>query len=250
MKKLVLALLLIVLLEPSFALSYEEETYKSINSKINEVESIALQFQQLILNLNSQGAYTSNSLKLFSDMKDLIWQAKMLLNEKKFNDANIKLEEAKSIAPQITSDISFSFKINKGRLALEEASSLIGDAKKEGYEVKEIEDYYYNASSLFSEAKESFANGDYIKADFKIESVLEITDKISNEIKNLNTVKIEPNPNVPPTGFVISEHSWFSFEVGILTIAIIALITLLRKARRKKELRGISKLVRIKNRFA
>ena len=147
MKKLALIIFLILLIDSTngFSISNTE-----VNKKISETEKITQDYQNLILNLNSQGAYASKSIKLFSDMKDLIWQAKILLNENDPNNANNLIEEAKSIAPRITMDVRFSLKINKGRLALERILSLISIARKEGYSVKVFEEYYDKANSFRS----------------------------------------------------------------------------------------------------
>jgi heme exporter protein D len=244
MKKLVLIIFLLILIRPAFGLSYEEE----LNNKIIDVESTASHYQDLILNLNSQGAYTSRSIKILSEMRDLIWQAKMLITGSNFYLADQKIEEAKSIAPKITMDIRFSLKINKGRLALEEAFSLISKARKEGYDVKAIEDYYYDASSLFNEAKENYANEEYDYVDSKIDSILETNEKISSEIEKLNDVSIQPASKTSLTGFIIADYSWLSYVIGLIALAIVALIAF-KRSRRKKELKGIPKLVRIKCRL-
>jgi uncharacterized protein (UPF0332 family)/heme exporter protein D len=243
MKKLALVIFLFILVSSSngFSISNNE-----VNGKISEIEKVTYEYQNLILNLNSQGAYTSKSIKLFSDMKDLIWQAKMLLNENDPENANRNLEEAKSIAPRITMDVRFSLEINKGRLALERALSLTSIARKEGYEVKAIEDYYDKANSLFNEAKELYKNEEYDKIDSKIESVLELTDKISNKVEELK----EPiQTSETPTGFMIINYSWLSYVIGIVAIVLVITLVVIKVRRRKKELKGIPKLVRIKCRL-
>jgi uncharacterized protein (UPF0332 family)/heme exporter protein D len=244
MKKLALVIFLFILVSSSngFSISNNE-----VNGKISEIEKVTHEYQNLILNLNSQGAYTSKSIKLFSDMKDLIWQAKMLLNENDPENANRNLEEAKSIAPRITMDVRFSLEINKGRLALERALSLIGIARREGYAVNALEEYYDKASSLFDEAKELYKNEEYDKIDSKIGSVLELTDKISNKIENLKNPYQTSESS--PTGFMIADYSWLSpYIIGIMMIALVTLV-IVKIRRRKKELKGISKLVRIKCRL-
>jgi ABC-type antimicrobial peptide transport system permease subunit len=170
----------------------------------------------------------------------------MLLNENDPENANRNLEEAKSIAPRITMDVRFSLEINKGRLALERALSLTSIARKEGYEVKAIEDYYDKANSLFNEAKELYKNEEYDKIDSKIESVLELTDKISNKVEELK----EPiQTSETPTGFMIINYSWLSYVIGIVAIVLVITLVVIKVRRRKKELKGIPKLVRIKCRL-
>jgi len=249
MKKLALIIFLILLIDSTngFSISNTE-----VNKKISETEKITQDYQSLILNLNSQGAYASKSIKLFSDMKDLIWQAKILLNENDPNNANNLIEEAKSIAPRITMDVRFSLKINKGRLALERILSLIGIARKEGYDTKNVENLFDKANSLLSEANNNYVNEDYDSIDLKIDSLLESTDNISYEIEKLSTIKSETQNSVPtiqqPTGLMIVNYSrLLPYIIGIVIIALVLVI--LKARRRRKELKGISKLVRIKCRL-
>jgi len=249
MKKLALIIFLILLIDSTngFSISNIE-----VNKKISETEKITQDYQNLILNLNSQGAYASKSIKLFSDMKDLIWQAKMLLNENDPNNANNLIEEAKSIAPRITMDVRFSLKINKGRLALERILSLVNIARKEGYDTKNVENLFDKANSLLSEANNNYVNEDYDSIDLKIDSLLESTDNISYEIEKLSTIKSETQNSVPtiqqPTGLMIVNYSrLLPYIIGIVIIALVLVI--LKARRRRKELKGISKLVRIKCRL-
>jgi hypothetical protein len=250
MKKLTLFLVLVLLIKPVFGigdLTNDNETYNMISNKISNIENITVEYQNLILNLNSQGALVSKSISLLTNLKDLIWQSKMLLTENMLDNAEAKLEEAIRILPRITLDARSSFKINRGRLALEESLSLITNARRQGYDVKEIEGLYDDTSSLFNEAKESYTNEDYDNIDFKIDSVLEITNKISNEIESLKVIKSETNQNVSlPTGFMIINYSWIS----VLSVIVIAAVFIVLKiSKRKKELKGIHKLVRIKSRM-
>ena len=250
MKKLTLFLVLVLLIKPVFGigdLTNDNETYNMISNKISNIENITVEYQNLILNLNSQGALVSKSISLLTNLKDLIWQSKMLLTENMLDNAEAKLEEAIRILPRITLDVRSSFKINRGRLALEESLSLITNARRQGYDVKEIEGLYDDTSSLFNEAKESYTNEDYDNIDFKIDSVLEITNKISNEIESLKVIKSETNQNVSlPTGFMIINYSWIS----VLSVIVIAAVFIVLKiSKRKKELKGIHKLVRIKSRM-
>lgn len=250
MKKLTLFLVLVLLIKPVFGigdLTNDNETYNMISNKISNIENITVEYQNLILNLNSQGALVSKSISLLTNLKDLIWQSKMLLTENMLDNAEAKLEEAIRILPRITLDARSSFKINRGRLALEESLSLITNARRQGYDVKEIEGLYDDTSSLFNEAKESYTNEDYDDIDFKIDSVLEITNKISNEIESPKVIKSETNQNVSlPTGFMIINYSWIS----VLSVIVIAAVFIVLKiSKRKKELKGIHKLVRIKSRM-
>jgi len=224
-----------------------QEKKNSVNNKINDIENIASQYQSLILNLSSQGAYASKSIKLFSDLQDLIWQAKMLLFQDKFNSADKALEDAKKLAPRITLDIRSSFRVNEGTLALEKVLSEISDARKKGYDTKNIESLFDSANSLLTEAKNSYMNEDYNSIDSKIASVLDATDKISYEIEKLNVIN-SAQQNVSttqPTGLMIRDYSWLSYVIGIMVVVVI----ILKVSRRKKELRGISKLERVKSRL-
>ena len=74
--------------EKDFNLFYirTQEKKNYIENKIADIENITPQYQLLILNLSSQGAYASKSISLFSQMQELLWQAKMLLFENKFNN--------------------------------------------------------------------------------------------------------------------------------------------------------------------
>jgi hypothetical protein len=248
MKKLALFLVLALLIEPAFVMgNLTNETYKAMITRINNIEDITAEYQNLILNLNSQGALVSKPIKLLSDVKDLILQSKTLLIENKYEEADTKLEEAIKLLPYITLDARSSFKINKGRLALEESLSLIIDSRKQGYDVKKIEEFYDNASLLYNQAKENYLNEDYDNIDSKIDSVLDITSKISSEIEIMKNPNSNQNTiNALPTGFMISNYSWISFPV-VITIA--AALIILKISKRKKELKGIHKLVRIKSRM-
>jgi len=230
-----------------FSLSKEE-----VSKGISDAEKVTQEYQDLILNLNSQGAYASKSINLLSHMKDLVWQAKMFLNENNPNDANKKLDEARSIAPKITMDIRFSLKINKGRLALERILSLISIARKEGYDTKNVENLFDSANSLLSEANNNYVNENYDKIDAKIDSLLESVDNIYYEIEKLKIIEPGVQSSIPatqqPTGFMIINYSKLSpYIIGIVVIAIA--LAILKVRRRRKELKGISKLVRIKCRL-
>jgi hypothetical protein len=226
-----------------------QEKKNYVNEEINEIENITPQYQSLILNLSSQGAYASKSIELFSDLQNLIWQAKMLLSQNKFNSADKAIEDAKNLVPKITLDIRSSFRVNEGSLALEKILSEINDARKQGYDTKNIENDFDNANSLLTEAKNSYMNEDYNNIDSKIASVLDTSNKISYEIENLNVsnsqVQVQNVSTTQPTGLMIGNYSWFSYVIGIIVIAVI----IFKISKRKKELRGISKLVRIKSRL-
>jgi len=250
MKKLALLLILVLLIEPNLVIgnvTNGSDTYNMIVSRINNIEGITTEYQNIMLNLNSQGALVSKTIKLLSDIKDLIWQSKTLLTENNYNEADARLEEALQLLPHITLDARSSFKVNKGRLALEESLSLIINARKQGYDVKKIEELYDNASILFNQAKESYINEDYDNIDSKIDSVLDIVNKISFEIEIMKNPSSNQNTiNLLPTGFMISNYSWVFFPV-VITIA--AALIILKVSKRKKELKGIHKLVRIKSRM-
>ena len=200
-----------------------QEKKNLVNNKINDIENITPQYQLLILNLSSQGAYASKSIKLFSDLQDMIWQSKMLLFENKFNSADKELEDAKKLAPRITLDVRSSFRVNEGSLALEKSLADISDMRKQGYDTKNIENLFDNANSLLTEAKDSYMNEDYDNIDAKIASVLDSADNISYEIEKLKVVnpQIQQNTSVAqPTGLMIRDYSWFSYILGIAIIAI------------------------------
>ena len=235
---------------PNLLFNRIQEKKELVENKISEIENITPQYQALILNLSSQGIDASKSIKLFSEVQDLVWQSKILLSKDKFNSADKILEDAKKLAPRITLDIRSSFRINEGSLTLEKVLSDIIDARKQGYDTKSIEDDFDSANSLLTEAKNSYMKEDYDSVDAKISSVLDEADKISLEIKNLNLINpIQQNvPAAQPTGLMIADYSWVSYLVGI-AIIVIAAIVILKVSRRKKELRGISKLVRIKSRL-
>jgi len=249
MKKLALLLILVLLIEPNLVIgnvTNGSDTYNMIVSRINNIEGITTEYQNIMLNLNSQGALVSKTIKLLSDIKDLIWQSKTLLTENNYNEADARLEEALQLLPHITLDARSSFKVNKGRLALEESLSLIISARKQGYDVKKIEELYDNASILFNQAKESYINEDYDNIDSKIDSVLDIVNKISFEIEIMKNPTNQNTINVLPTGFMISNYSWVSFPV---VIGIATALIILKVSKRRKELKGIHKLVRIKSRM-
>jgi hypothetical protein len=250
MKKLALLLILVLLIEPTLVLgdiTNGSDTYSMMVSRINNIEGITAEYQNLILNLNSQGALVSKTIKLLSNIKDLIWQSKTLLTENMYDEAGAKLEEALKLLPRITLDARSSFKVNKGRLALEESLSLIINARKQGYDVKKIEEFYDNANLLYSQAKESYMNEDYDNIDSKIDSVLDIANKISSEVEIMKNPSNNQNTvNLSPTGFMISNYSWVSLPV-VITIA--AALIILKVSKRRKELKGIHKLVRIKSRM-
>jgi hypothetical protein len=209
----------------------EKKSY--VENKIKDIEDVTPQYQLLILNLSSQGAYASKSIKLFSDMQDLIWQAKMLFYENKFNSADKVLENSKKIAPRITLDVRSSFRVNEGSLALEKALADISDMRKQGYDTKRIEEMLDNANSLLTEAKNSYINEDYDNIDSKIASVLETADKISYEIEKLKVIKPQVTQNVTttqqPTGLLIRDYSWMSYALGIVAIVAIAVFLVYKK---------------------
>lgn len=206
-----------------------------VNNKINDIESVTPQYQYLILNLSSQGAYASKSIELFSNMQDMIWQAKMSLYENKFNSADKTLEDAKSIAPRITLDVRSSFRVNEGTIALNNALNLINDARKQGYDTKNAETMFDDANSVLTEAKNSYMNEDYDNIDSKIASVLDSADKISYEIEKLKVINpIQQNVSIPstasqPTGLMIRDFSWISYALGIVAVVAIAIFLISKK---------------------
>jgi len=249
MNKLALLLILALFIEPTFVfgdVANESNVYNTIITRIYSIENITTEYQNLILNLNSQGALISKSVKLLTNVKDLILQSKTLLIENNFNEADAKLEEALKILPNITLDARSSFKVNKGRLALEESLSLIINAREQGYDITKIEKLYDNASLLYNQAKENYINEDYDNIDSKIDSVLDMTNEISSEIEIMKNPNNQSTVNASPTGFMISNYSWISFPVVII---IAAALIILKISKRKKELKGIYKLERIKSRF-
>jgi len=210
-----------------------QEKKNLVNNKINDIENITPQYQLLILNLSSQGAYASKSIKLFSDLQDMIWQSKMLLFENKFNSADKELEDAKKLAPRITLDVRSSFRVNEGSLALEKSLADISDMRKQGYDTKNIENLFDNANSLLTEAKDSYMNEDYDSIDARIASVLEAADKISYEIEKLKVIKPQATQNVStsqqPTGLMIRDYSWMSYTLGFVAIIAIAIFLVYKK---------------------
>jgi hypothetical protein len=203
-----------------------QEKKSLINSKISDIEGLTPQYQLLILNLSSQGAYASKSIKFFSELQDMIWQSKMLLFQSKFNSADKELEDAKKLAPRITLDVRSSFRVNEGSLALNKALEEISDVRKQGYNTKSIEELFDNANSLLTKAKDKYINEDYENIDSKITSVLETADKISYEIEKLKVIKpqVQQNASITqqPTGLVIRDYSWMSYTLGV--VAIVAVV--------------------------
>jgi hypothetical protein len=245
MKKLLFAIVLTVLLSPILCLS-DSKTYSSVESDIASVEETAGNYQDIIINLNSQGAYAAKSIKLLSDMKDLIWQSKMLLSEQRLDEAAQTLGEAKLLAPRITLDVTFSFKINKGRLALEEASALISKAEKEGYDIKALEGYYDQAGDLLAQAKSSYDGEDYEAVDPKISQIMSLAESVSKGADSLDVVQAQQ-----PSGFAIGlsnagepNYWWIG---GILAVILVAIILKTRKS--VKKLNQVSRLEIIKNRM-
>lgn len=224
--------------ERDFNLFYNriQEKKNYINNKISDVESVTPQYQLLILNLSSQGAYASKSIKLFSDMQQMIWQAKMFLYQNKFNSADKTLEDAKAIAPRITLDVRSSFRVNEGSLALEKALATISDLRKQGYDTKNIEAMFDDANSILTEAKNRYVNEDYDNIDPKIASALEAADKIAYEIEKLKVIK-QAQTNAPltqpttqqPTGLLISDYSWAPYTLGIVAIVAIAIFLVYKR---------------------
>ena len=206
-----------------------QEKKDFIVNKISDIENITPQYQLLILNLSSQGAYASKSIKLFSELQDMIWQAKMNLFQSKFNSADKTLEDAKKIAPRITLDVRSSFRVNEGNLALEDALKSISETRKQGYDTKNIEALFDNANSLLTEAKSSYINEDYDNIDSKIASVLETADKISYEIEKLkviNPTQQNISTSNQSTGLMITDYSWISYLLGITIIAAVIVIAM------------------------
>ncbi len=208
-----------------------QEKKDIVTGKISDVENLTPQYQYLILNLSSQGAYASKSIKLFSDLQDMIWQSKMLLFQSKFNSADKMIEDAKKIAPHITLDVRSSFRVNEGNLALEDALKSISETRKQGYDTKNIEALFDNANSLLTEAKSSYINEDYDNIDSKIASVLETADKISYEIEKLKVTspQVQNTTAQQPTGLVITNYSWTSYTLGVIAVIAIAIFLAYKK---------------------
>jgi hypothetical protein len=246
MKKLLFAFVFALLASPILCMS-QTVTSGSVSTDMMSVENLTQQYQDLILNLNSQGAYASKSIELLSEMKDILWQAKMLLSQSKVDEASQMVEKAKIIAPRITLDISFSSKINKGRLALEEADALISKARKEGYEVKTFEGYYDKAVALFAQAKSSYESEAYEAVDSKISEITRLAENVSKGVDNLKAVR----EFQPTTGFVISLSDvnitsyWW---VGVIAVFLVAAI-IIKTRKTVKKLSQVSRLEIIKNRM-
>lgn len=139
--------------------------------------------------------------------------------------------------------------LNKVTTCLESVLAEIDVLRKQGYDTGSIEAMFDDANSLLTEAKNSYFNKDYNSVNSKISSVLDSVNKISYEIEKLNVTSVQTPQSVPsqPTGLMIVDYSWVSYLVG--AVVVIAAIVILKVGRKKKELRGISKLVRIKSRL-
>jgi len=202
------------------------------NNEISEIENVTPQYEELILNLSSQGAYASKSIKLFSTLQNMIWQGKVLLFQNKFNSADTELDEAKKLAPNITLDVRSSFRVNEGSLALDKAMSSISDARKQGYDMKAVENEFDQANALLAEAKNSYMNEDYDSIDSKIALVLDTADKISYEIEKLEAINPQVNQTAPaaqPTGLMIRDYSWISFPLLIIAVVAVAVFIVYKK---------------------
>lgn len=210
------------------------EKKDAVLNDISSVENVTPQYQSLILNLTSQGAYASKSIELFSKIQDLLWKAKMLLAQSMFNSADGALVEAKGIGPKITLDVSFSFKVNQGNLALSDSMSSIREARKEGLNVSDFETYYDNAAQAMDRAKEYYNSEDYDSIDPEIEKATGFTNMITSEVDRMMTAKAGPNqtpsPENEPTGMAIGDFSWTPYALIITVIVAIAIVIFKRNS--------------------
>lgn len=234
---------------PALGMSDSISNYNAVSERIALVDNVTAQYQSLVLNLNSQGALISKPIEMLNEVEGLASQSKSFLSEGDINDANSTIEEAVAMLPQITLDISSSYTVNRGRLALEESLSIITSARSQGYDTKGMEDVYYNASSILNDARQSYTNGDYGSVEPKVDAVISMASNISTSFEELKaeaTGQEVSQVSVVPTGFFLLGYSWVSYPI-ILIIASSFII--LKATRRKKELKGIEKLVRIKCRL-
>ena len=213
-----------------------KEKYDATQNKVNELEGYIPSFEKAIFNLSFQNAQISKPIKLFSEFQDSIWEAKLLFYRNKFNSADKGLESAKQIIPKLTLDINTSLNINKGVSVLENSLSLINDAKKEGYEIKDIENEFDSANSLIFEAKDDYMNEKYDLVVNKIDSILKTVEKIAKDIQEIRASELKPETvqNVPvtttqaiqqPTGSFIQNYpTLLTAFAGIAIVAVVVVI--------------------------
>jgi len=213
-----------------------KEKYDATQSKVNDLEGYIPYFEESIFNLNFQGAQLSNPIKLFSEFQDSIWEAKLLFYRNEFNSADKGLEDARQLIPKLELDINTSLKIKEGSSALENALSLINDAKKEGYDVKSIESEFDDANSLLFEANDDYINGKYGLVDTKIDSILKTAEKIAKDVQEIRTSGLKPETvknvsiTIPqtiqqPTGsFIQNNPILLTAFVGIAITLVVVVI--------------------------
>jgi hypothetical protein len=217
-----------------------QEKENIVSNKTNIIENFVPQFQSSVLNLSSQGAQVLKSITLLSDFQDLIWQSKLLMVQNRFNSAYKILEDAEKLIPKINLDITYSFKVNQGNKAMDSVLTLILDAKRQGLDVKDIENEFDNANSLLFVAKEDYQNENYDVIDSKINSILYATDKIIQDISEIlitapkiqQNVSSNPLPQPSPTSLAIRDYSWISLVLGIAVISIAIFIIYKRRTSR------------------
>jgi len=117
--------------------------------------------------------------------------------------------------------------------------TLILDAKRQGLDVKDIENEFDNANSLLFVAKEDYQNENYNSIDLKVNSILYTADKIIQDISKINTtaqiqqnVSSNPLPQPSPIGLVIKDYSWVSIVLGIVIISVIVFVIYKRRTSR------------------
>jgi hypothetical protein len=210
-----------------------QQKYDFTQNKINDLENLFPSFEKSIFNLSFQGAQFSKSIKLFSELQDSTWEAKLLFYRNKFNSANKQLEDLKHLISKLTIDIATSLKIEEGNSALRDVLSLINDAKKEGYDIKNIENDFDSANTLLFEAKDNYMNENYDVVNSEIDSILKTAEKIVKDIQQIKSSKPTPETvqNVPvittppATGLMIQNYTGLlSFFAGIAIIAIVIVI--------------------------
>lgn len=219
-----------------------KERYDVAQNKINELEGYIPYFEKSIFNLSFQSAQFSKPIKLFSQFQDSVWEAKLLFYRNKFNSADKGLESAKQLIPKLNIDIETSLRIKEGSSALENALSLINDAKKEGYDIKNIENEFDSANSLIFEVNDDYIKENYDTIDSKIDSILKTTEKIAKDIQDIKTSELKPETvqNIPvtttptiqqPTGSVIQNNpTLLTAFVGIAIALVVVVIIYKRRS--------------------
>lgn len=211
-----------------------KEKYDATQSKVNDLESYIPSFEESIFNLNFQGAQLSNSIKIFSEFQDSIWNAKLLFYRNEFNSADKGLEDTRQLIPKLELDINTSLKIKEGSSALENALSLINNAKKDGYDVKNIEIEFDGANSLLFEANDDYINGKYDLVGTKIDSILNTTEKITKDVQEIRNSQPTPETvqnvsTVPqtvkqPTGSLIQNNPTLLTAFVDIAVALVIVV--------------------------